>query len=376
MFYLGTELNGKNSTRLSTAEITIASNVSRIGVNETTIADHETRLGTAEDTLETLVDTAGIEINKYDTLDDFPAEGSDLSLYLARDTDKLYHWETDQYVEVSNDVNIDTKTDGGIVFYDAALDKIDTSSKLKVEEFSFDNGEKIQFTSGSTDTITIGFDNGEGSDRDGLFVNGINVASLYHEGGRPKVIIGTDELENDVRIIGTNIDINTSTFALEFDETNFVRVLKDTIGFSIENEIFLADGGFWLNHNKADGHAALNIDMRDDGTGKLTRWTRNSVEKAYIDKDGGMSLSGDLNIAGNIIQQGSAYETHAEQVYTTNDTIILRDGAVSGLAVGAYAGLRGQRLPMELTMLFLQFDGNGIARVGDDGDTSDCHKRR
>ena len=39
-------------------------------------------------------------------------------------------------------------------------------------------------------------------------------------------------------------------------------------------------------------------------------------------------------IEGDIIQNGSTYETHAQQVYTTDDKIIMRDGATAGLLAG------------------------------------------
>jgi len=81
-----------------------------------------------------------------------------------------------------------------------------------------------------------------------------------------------------------------------------------------------------------------------------------------------LDIKGDLKIAGDIIQQGSTYETHAEQLYTTTDEIILRDKATTGLSVGEKAGL-----------LFKKYDGtndgelkvdkDGIVRVGDVGST-------
>ncbi|MCX6224431.1 MAG: hypothetical protein NTV01_06715, partial [Bacteroidia bacterium] len=73
-----------------------------------------------------------------------------------------------------------------------------------------------------------------------------------------------------------------------------------------------------------------------------------------------------LNILGNIIQDGSAYETHIEQVYTKDDLIILRDGAISGLSVGQYAGFKA-KLYDGVNDGLLVFDSNGIARVGDVG---------
>jgi hypothetical protein len=82
---------------------------------------------------------------------------------------------------------------------------------------------------------------------------------------------------------------------------------------------------------------------------------------------GGLSVNGDLTIVGNITQQGEAYETHAEQVYSTKDYIYLREGNTGGLAEGAYTGFE-----------FIKYDGTsngrlvvdnkGIAKVGDVGD--------
>ena len=73
-----------------------------------------------------------------------------------------------------------------------------------------------------------------------------------------------------------------------------------------------------------------------------------------------------LNILGNIIQNGAAYETHAEQVYTKDDLIILRDGALAGLATGQYAGFKA-KLYDGITDGSLVFDKLGVARVGDVG---------
>ena len=74
-----------------------------------------------------------------------------------------------------------------------------------------------------------------------------------------------------------------------------------------------------------------------------------------------------LNVAGDIIQQGAAYETHAEKVYTTNDYIYMRDGAVGGLAVGDFSGF--QVIKYDGTNDGrLVIDNSGVARVGDVGD--------
>ncbi len=83
-------------------------------------------------------------------------------------------------------------------------------------------------------------------------------------------------------------------------------------------------------------------------------------EVAYTDNDG------NLNITGNIVQQGSAYETHAEQLYTEKDTVIMRDGAVSGLAEGILSGFKILKYD-GVNNCFFAIDNSGIARIGDEG---------
>ena len=82
---------------------------------------------------------------------------------------------------------------------------------------------------------------------------------------------------------------------------------------------------------------------------------------------GNLQINGQLQINGSIVQNGDAYETHAEQVFTQNDTIILRDNAVSGLAGTDYAGLIAKKYDGTNDGA-LVFDSTGTARVGDVGD--------
>jgi hypothetical protein len=77
--------------------------------------------------------------------------------------------------------------------------------------------------------------------------------------------------------------------------------------------------------------------------------------------------SGILHIDGGIVQNGASYETHAQNVYTTNNYINLRDGAVSGLGSGEYAGIVAKKYD-GVTDGRLVFDNTGTARVGDVGD--------
>lgn len=76
-------------------------------------------------------------------------------------------------------------------------------------------------------------------------------------------------------------------------------------------------------------------------------------------------ITGDLEVDGDIIQRGSAYETHAEKVYTRDDVINLRDGAVAGLDVDEYAGVIAKHYDSDGNDGALVFDRSGEARVGD-----------
>lgn len=76
----------------------------------------------------------------------------------------------------------------------------------------------------------------------------------------------------------------------------------------------------------------------------------------------------DITIEGNIIQNGSAYETHAEKLYTKNDMIYTRDGATAALADDAYTGIQAVKYDGTNDGQ-LVFGKDGVARVGDVGNT-------
>lgn len=80
-----------------------------------------------------------------------------------------------------------------------------------------------------------------------------------------------------------------------------------------------------------------------------------------------VDVGGDLRVTGDIIQQGSSYETHAEQIYTTKDYIYMREGAISGLSPGDYSGFEVIKYDGTNDGR-LVIDSDGVARVGDVGD--------
>ena len=67
-----------------------------------------------------------------------------------------------------------------------------------------------------------------------------------------------------------------------------------------------------------------------------TLLSENGLHSVYVDNSGVFHVK-------DISQVGTAYETHAEQLFTTKNEIILRDGAVAGLGVGEYVGLRAKQ---------------------------------
>lgn len=80
----------------------------------------------------------------------------------------------------------------------------------------------------------------------------------------------------------------------------------------------------------------------------------------------GLTVNGTLQVDGDIIQNGSAYETHAEQVFTKMDLIVTREDAIGALAAGTLSGIRVKKYD-GVSDLNLGVDAAGVMRVGDVG---------
>ena len=93
----------------------------------------------------------------------------------------------------------------------------------------------------------------------------------------------------------------------------------------------------------------------------------------FVTKTGDEVISGIKTFTGqivadcDIIQNGAAYETHAEQVFTTKDYINMRDGAIAALAPGDLSGIEIENYDGLSTNCRLAVDASGVARVGDVG---------
>ena len=87
-----------------------------------------------------------------------------------------------------------------------------------------------------------------------------------------------------------------------------------------------------------------------------------------LDVEANTTIRKNLVVEGNIIQQGIVYETHAEQLYSTKDMILMRDGAIAGLAVNELSGFRILNYD-GTNNLALAAGNDGVARVGDESGT-------
>lgn len=112
--------------------------------------------------------------------------------------------------------------------------------------------------------------------------------------------------------------------------------------------------------------AGDNIEINPSGDNLEIR-VKDDISVDNVDVSQDVNIGGDLKVTGDIIQQGSSYETHAEQIYTTKDYIYMREGAVSGLSPGDYSGFEVIKYDGTNDGR-LVIDNDGVARVGDVGD--------
>ena len=103
-------------------------------------------------------------------------------------------------------------------------------------------------------------------------------------------------------------------------------------------------------------------------TSQLTNDSNYAKTNSNNNFSSSQTINGTLTINGNIVQNGEEYESHAEKVYSKDDLIVTRDGAVGGLSEGQYTGIQATKYDGENDGQ-LVFDANGEARVGDVEDT-------
>ena len=120
----------------------------------------------------------------------------------------------------------------------------------------------------------------------------------------------------------------------------------------------------WLVKHEDEIDELMNILKDIDPNGDLTNVVTKTGDQTI---DGIKTFIGKIVADCDIIQNGGNYETHAEQVFTTNDYIVMRDGAVSGLGTGQFSGFQVKKYNGSDDGR-LVMDSSGVARVGDLGD--------
>ena len=137
------------------------------------------------------------------------------------------------------------------------------------------------------------------------------------------------------------------------DQTNIKNNIIEELNPTLENNLK-------ESKNYADS-------IKPTKTSQLTNDSNFATTSENNNFSVGQTINGTLTVNGDIVQNGTAYETHAEKVFTKNDEIITREGATGGLEEGEYTGIQAQKYDGTNNGR-LGFNANGEARVGDIGD--------
>jgi hypothetical protein len=209
-----------------------------------------------------------------------------------------------------------------------------TSSQFVKGDGYLDNNNYLTTTGASETYTTINDFTGHTNNISNPHNTTANQVGAYTTGQTDNLLLGksdTGHTHDDIYYTETEIN----NLLLGKSNTGHTHSISDVINLQTE-----------LNNKSNTGH------------------THNYLPTSGGTLSGGLNVNGDLNIYGDIIQSGSTWETHANQVYSSGDTITLRDGAINGLTNGEYAGIIAKKYD-NVNDGVLVFDNNGVARVGD-----------
>lgn len=250
-------------------------------------------------------------------------------------------------------VNID-KTDNGVIEKIDAWRTTDPDSKIFIY-----NGTETDTTGLIVERNYAGitYDGSFGKTEITVSTENANITATNSNGKIKNLSISPEHAQLDGKDIITSVGgtFENRPNVKTNGETSDVALLSDLINYvPIQSQ----NGTYYSLVSNEDAQISNRIFKNGDAEDTVSTILNYS----------GLSIKGNVNITGNITQNGQAYETHAEQIYTKNDEIITRDGAVSGLGIGQLTGLRA-KLYDGINDGQLGFDSAGTARVGDIGDT-------
>jgi hypothetical protein len=226
----------------------------------------------------------------------------------------------------------------------------------------------------SGDTVNYNLITGETLDRvnaiSGLQdqINNEVTGRTYNDSLLNNLITG----ETVERISGDLILHNEITGLTQTVFDNYTSLFNQLTGETVDRI-----SGDTVNYNLITGETAeriaADLALHDFITGQTATIHQQNTDNTLLSPDKTKTVvftdnDGTLHITGNVVQTGDTWETHINHLYTTGNTIILRDGAITAMSAGEYAGF--------LAKLYdgtndgqLVFDNNGYARVGDVGST-------
>ena len=173
----------------------------------------------------------------------------------------------------------------------------------------------------------------------------------YEEGTPLTYDVETRELTAD-----DDINIKNDLTVANKTTTKELEVEEDaTIGGDVDITGDVTIGG--TTDITGDTHIEGNLEV--DGKSQFNDTVTLGAEDEQVD----------LHINGNIYQKGEDYETHAEQLYTKKDHIILREDAQVGLLNGEHSGLIITKYD-GTEDLHLCTDNSGYAQVGINGEST------
>lgn len=172
----------------------------------------------------------------------------------------------------------------------------------------------------------------------------------------------------DAKINGVNSIVLEAGDNIEIEQDGQKTIIKSTASGNVED--VYVDGTSVLDENKI---AQIDLSGKADKTeiptktSDLTNDSNFAKTNSNNNFNAAQTINGTLTVNGDIVQNGESYETHAEQLFTKNDLIKTRDGAIGGLADNELTGIEAINYDGANNGR-LAFDSKGVARVGDVGD--------
>lgn len=260
-----------------------------------------------------------------------------------------------------SDINADAITSGTIQSNSATIGTVNSTDV---------NTQNVDTVNGTvTGTMTVNQIDVSDADIDTASIGELETGPVTHR--------GDEYFPEENKIYGEYLDIEARKAQIKSLITEPATSTNNLVGFNADGKLIPVDAStdpsnLWqassVTSIKPKDNKTVEAVKVDARTVEADTVTATETETETITVTDSAEIDGTLTVKGDIIQEGSAYETHVEQLFTKKDIIKTRDGAVSGLTTGAYTGFQAEKYD-GVNDGQLVFDKTGEARVGDVGDT-------